>query len=397
MNEYPKREGKHGFVYQIADGVSVTPDIRGTWLLVLRRGAERKKRSFGKTEEDRRDAIKAAELMAIRLGLSLEKRTTDRIFSTLIEEWYSLNEQRWQPGTKERYQCIIRDFLRPLHNLPMEQVDRTKVKRLLVDLLKIRSANTVEVVHAVISGIFSEAIDLGYTEINPAYGMLKKILPPKNKRNLTEPDPFNREDLGAFLEAAWAKLPEPFPLILEVMAMSGMRLGEALAMCWENLDSRNCQYNVAETTRHGRFGPPKSGKRHIDLDETLVGKLDTHIKQLWKDSLAAGVLPHYLFPGITQRMVQGSVRRACMAARLRTRSPHDLRHTYATLLLMDHYSPAYVQKQLGHHSISMTVDIYGHWIPGEGKKDLTKTLRGPQTHPGQILTVVGDNCPQRPQ
>ncbi len=366
MSEYPNREGRHGLVYQIADGVSVTPDIRGTWLLVLRRGAERKKRSFGKTEEDLRDAIKAAELMAIRLGLSLEKLTTGRTFFTLMEEWYSLNEQRWQPGTKERYQCIKQDFLRPLHNLPMEQVDRTRVKRLLVGLLKIRSANTVEVVHAVISGIFSEAIDLGYTEINPAYGLLRKILPPKNKRNLTEPDPLNREDLGEFLEAAWAKLPEPFPLILEVLAMSGMRLGEALAMCWENLDFRNCQYNVAETTRHGRFGPPKSGKRLIDLDTTLVTKLEIHTKKLKKECLAAGVLPHYLFPGITQRM----------------------RHTYATLLLVDHYSPAYVQKQLGHHSISMTVDIYGHWIPGEGRKDLTKTLRGSKVRPGQTLTVV---------
>ena len=63
------------------------------------------------------------------------------------------------------------------------------MKRLLVDLLKIRSANTVEVVHAVISGIFSEAIELGYTEINPAYGLLKKILPSKNKRNLTRTRP----------------------------------------------------------------------------------------------------------------------------------------------------------------------------------------------------------------
>lgn len=53
---------------------------------------------------------------------------------------------------------------------------------------------------------------------------------------------------------------------------------------------------------------------------------------------------------------------------------------------MDHYSPAYVQKQLGHHSISMTVDIYGHWIPGEGKKDLDKTLRGPKACPGRTLS-----------
>lgn len=388
MMDYPKKEGKHGPIYQISEGLYVTFNEYGSWAVIFKRGTERKKKSFGKTEEDLRKAIKAAELLAAKLGLTLEKQISAISFGKFIEEWYSLNEQRWQPGTRERYQCIIRDFLRPFHNLPMEQVDRTRVKRLLVDLLKIRSANTVAVVHAVISGIFSEAIDLGYTEVNPAYGLLKKILPPKNKRNLTEPDPFNGEDLGEFLEAAWNKLSKAFPLILEIMAMTGMRLGETLAMCWENLDSRNCQYNVAETTRHGRFGPPKSGKRHIDLDETLVGKLDTHIKKLRKDCMAAGVLPHYLFPGITQRMVQGAVRGACMAARLRTRSPHDLRHTYATLLLMDHYSPAYVQKQLGHHSISMTVDIYGHWISGEGKKDLTKTLRGPKARPGRTLSVV---------
>ncbi len=169
--------------------------------------------------------------------------------------------------------------------------------------------------------------------------------------------------------------------------MSGMRLGEVLAMCWENLDSRNCQYNVAETTRHGRFGPPKSGKRYIDLDETLVGKLDTHIKNLRKDCMAAGDLPHYLFPGITQRMVQTAMRRGCMAARLRIRSPRDLRHTYTTILLMAHISPAYVQKQLGHRSISMTMDIYGHWVPGEGRERLDQALR-PKAKPGNPLTLV---------
>ncbi len=225
-----------------------------------------------------------------------------------------------------------------------------------------------------------------YTEVNPAHGLLKRILPSKKKRVRSEPDPFNRQDLEAFLLAAWAKLPGPYPLILEVMAMAGLRLGEALAMSGDNLDSRNCQYNVTETTRAGRFGPPKSGKRLIDLDEALVGKLEVHIKKMRKEGMAEGKLPgRYLFPGITQRMIQRAMQRACKAARLRVRNPHDLRHTYATMLLMDHYSPAYVQKQLGHSSISITVDIYGHWIPGEGKMDLTRTLRGPKAKPGESI------------
>lgn len=119
----------------------------------------------------------------------------------------------------------------------------------------------------------------------------------------------------------------------------------------------------------------------------MVAKLETHIKKLRKESLRTGIQAHYLFPGITQRMVQTAMRRACMTARLRTRSPHDLRHTYATILLMDHMSPAYVQKQLGHHSISMTVDIYGHWIPGEGRERLDKALR-PKAKPGKSFPLV---------
>ena len=44
-------------------------------------------------------------------------------------------------------------------------------------------------------------------------------------------------------------------------------------------------------------------------------------------------------------------------------SPHSLRHTFASLLLQQGESPAYVQRQLGHASIQLTVDTYGKWLP----------------------------------
>ena len=386
---YPQIEGKYGPIYQIAEGISVNLNEFWSWEAILRRGSDRKKKAIGKGEENFHKAVRAAELLAAGLGLPLLRPAVDMTFAAMAREWHELNAGRWRPGTKERYECIIREHLRPLEKLPLEKVDKAQVKRLLADLLQIRSPKTVEVTHAVISGIFTEANELGYTDVNPAHGLLKRILPSKKKRVHNEPDPFTRQDLEKFLEAAWDKLLEPYPLILEVMAMTGLRLGEVLAMTVENLDAQNGQYNVTETTRAGRFGPPKSGKRLIDLDETLVGKLEVHIKKMRKESMAEGRLQSpYLFPGITQRMVQRAMQRACMAARLRVRNPHDLRHTYATMLLMDHYSPAYVQKQLGHSSISITVDIYGHWIPGEGKKDLVKTLRGTKAVPGRTLTLA---------
>jgi integrase len=46
---------------------------------------------------------------------------------------------------------------------------------------------------------------------------------------------------------------------------------------------------------------------------------------------------------------------------------HDLRHTYVSLLIQQGESLAYIRDQLGHHSIQVTVDIYGHLVPGGNK------------------------------
>lgn len=49
---------------------------------------------------------------------------------------------------------------------------------------------------------------------------------------------------------------------------------------------------------------------------------------------------------------------------------HDLRHTYATLRVDAGHNIADVQKQLGHHSIKITIDTYHHWMPGTAKAEV---------------------------
>ena len=51
---------------------------------------------------------------------------------------------------------------------------------------------------------------------------------------------------------------------------------------------------------------------------------------------------------------------------------HDLRHTYASLLLAQGESLVYVKDQLGHSNISITVDTYGHMVPGENRDAVDK-------------------------
>lgn len=271
----------------------------------------------------------------------------------------------------------------------IDDISRNDIKDHLRKLFKKRSPATVEAVHSVVSGIFEEAIDDQKLETNPTRGLLKKILPPKKKRDLKDPDPFTREERDLFLALAESTCSFKEQLILKVMVHAGLRLGEALAMRLKNLDVEKMIYLVAESFKQKRFKKPKLGKtRFVDFPDFLVDEIGDFAMYLKKKGLKQGhgsvVDLLFLDPEeygewpYSQRKIQALVRRVCKKAKLRVRNPHDLRHTYATIMLMAHQSPGYVQQQLGHSSISTTMDIYCHWIPGEGRKGLEDALLGPE-------------------
>ena len=70
---------------------------------------------------------------------------------------------------------------------------------------------------------------------------------------------------------------------------------------------------------------------------------------------------------LEERNVRHVFTRMLEKAELRQIRIHDLRHTYASLLLQQGESIVYVKEQLGHASIQITVDTYGHLIPGANR------------------------------
>jgi integrase len=74
-------------------------------------------------------------------------------------------------------------------------------------------------------------------------------------------------------------------------------------------------------------------------------------------------------------------------AGVRYRPPHQLRHAFASLLIGQGESLAYVRDQLGHHSIKLTVDTYGHWLPGSNRQAVDRLdAIGPAPDPGASET-----------
>ena len=147
----------------------------------------------------------------------------------------------------------------------------------------------------------------------------------------------------------------------------------------KHLDFGAMTYCVAESFKQKRFKKPKFGKtRFVDFPAFLMDELKGYVIDLKKQNLkkGRGSVADRLFIDpkerghwpYSQRKVQGFVKKVCRAAGLSIHNPHDLRHTYASIMLMAHQSPGYVQKQLGY---SLHIDHHGYLLPldsGGGSK-----------------------------
>ena len=111
---------------------------------------------------------------------------------------------------------------------------------------------------------------------------------------------------------------------------------------------------------------PKTIKstRRVDMTPMLLLTMQAMRKRRWWE------LNKWVFPSHTGRvpishswLTRTVWRRVQEKAGVRVRNWHNLRHTFATHLLMAGVNPIYVSKQLGHATVSMTMDIYAHWIP----------------------------------
>ncbi len=407
--KYKPKEGKHGPVYHVATGVNVHLNARGKWIITIFKGGERKNKTVGVGREALTKAIKTAEVLAEKLGAmtqglpaAQDEKNVAPDFAAYSMKWLEGNAGRWSPLTYCRYEEVLR-----LHVLPdkifkgkaINQFERTDIKDLLRNLLKSYSPATVELVHTVLCSVFDEVLDDKLVDGNPARNLLKKILPPKRMRNVKDADPFKPDERDLFLETANEYCTRGEVLILKVMAYGGFRIGETLAMRADNLDIRGKTYHISQSFRRCELNKPKFGKvRTVDLPDFLVDELRAHILDLKRHSLKSGKggVVDLLFVDqkegddmpYSQRKIQGVVAKVCRKAGVRVRNPHDLRHTYATTLLMAHQSPAYIMRQMGHSSISVTVDIYGHWFPNEGRENLEQALRGPVRNPDEKCILL---------
>ncbi|MGE0521359.1 MAG: site-specific integrase [Candidatus Binatia bacterium] len=173
-----------------------------------------------------------------------------------------------------------------------------------------------------------------------------------------------------------------YPFLL-CLARTGLRLGEAIALKWGDVDWRGGFIHVQRSYSRGELSTPKSGKdRRVDMSAQLQRVLratyeDRFARAVAIDAIAqaaleverAAALDAWVFPDDAGGLIDESNFRhriwqpPLTAAELRHIRLHDLQHTCASLLIAGGAELQYVQQQLGHHSPAFTLTVYGHLLP----------------------------------
>jgi integrase len=299
-------------------------------------------------------------------------------------------ETRWlpsvvatiRPSTHYSYARNMRLHVYPvLGDVPLQRLEPSALNALYAQLLLNGrkdqaaggplSAKSVRYVHDVLNRALQDAFRWQLVSRNVA----RLANPPKPKiADRKEQVTWTREELAAFLDGSRThRLHAAF----FVLATTGARRGEVLALRWSDVDLRNGRLYVRRSlvcvTHEPMYSDTKTtrSRRAIAIDPATVATLRRHRADQAAERLAAGaayedrdllfcdVHGRELHPERFSRTFQETVE-ALTIPRIRL---HDLRHTWATLALQTGIHPKIVSERLGHANTTITLDIYSHVLP----------------------------------
>ena len=362
-------------------GVKVLrPSGRKDWYIQVCEGGERYLRHAGS-----RDAAFAAK-KEIEASLAAgtfrkpEKKAEKGItFREAAERWKKEHvELRLKASTKKYYADLVDSYLNPFfENMPLAEITRRNVKEAVafwVERAKASESKRGErsIPNALRTGgaLFSWAIEEELAAVNPFVNPGKVF-----KVESFQGDYLRPEEVTPYLDGVRKKAPRYYS-ILRTMLHAGLRVGEAIALKWGNIDWNGKFLTVQESSWKGILSTPKteSSIRRVDLSPEMVEVLQQNRKALAEQALKAGrPLPETVFANsaggpIDSSNVRGAHEAGLKAAGLRHIRIHDLRGTYTSLAVSAGVPIYFVSKSLGHSDTATTEKHCASLAPGAARE-----------------------------
>lgn len=342
-----------------------------------RRRRHQKERTFGTEREAKRHQ---AAMEARRAAPASEERLAD-----YVPRWLARREAAgWQPATAFRREASWRNHGRePLGGIALCELTREDVRR-VIDGMRAKglSASSIKNLVAVLGPALDEAVLDGLIDRNPVRGIarLGRVRGGQGRTNWWDEDQvvaFERATAAEDDAALWVLLPR-----------TGLRIGEAIALRWADLDLGAGTARIAKTATYDRRGKQteragtKGGGagRTVHLFPAVVEALRRHRVRQRARQLAAvdWVDQDRVFPNghgfaLGYQTVQARLTRLIARAGLPRITAHGFRHTAATLAILAGADPPRVQAMLGHGSVQILLEVYTH-LGDRGAKEAAAKL-----------------------
>ena len=364
------------------------------------------KRSLG--TRDRREA----ERLARKAEQELARRETGPGRGVRVRAFYEQRFEAWErrlrKSTLDGYRIGLRQALDLIGEKELGEVTRGDALR-VAEVLRVgpdgkeRSQTTIKHRLAPFQALWNDAIDAGLASSNPfalKARLVRQVASDDHSPQEVDdgPVPYTRDEQARLLEVIRkADFADYVAALLGLRA--GLRRSEVLALTRADVDLETRHVHIQRRLSRGRVERPKtqSSKRRVPVSAQLAREIRSLIARQNEAALRAGTRPpEHLFPAkllrtpdtVRQQEDQFSRRfvRYLKTAKVpRTPMPfHQLRHTFASELLMAGKPIWRVSKWLGHASIELTYRTYSHLIPDPNEHEIVDVLDqavvGERTH-----------------
>jgi len=259
-------------------------------------------------------------------------------------------------ATQEIYSLLLRKHLLPrFRDSRLCDITRAEIQQFLIEKLKNGYAwETTHHLRSLMSKVIRTAVDWNYLSDNPVHGVRMP------ERSLKRPHRFLSLDEVRRLIAA---SDEPVRTIVLLAVMTGLRIGEILALRWGRINFGAGTVRVEETCYKGKFGTPKTraSRREVPLSPAVVQALQAHRMRCSDTANGALVFATRLgTPFASNNLRKRQLHPASHRAGIGMIDWHSLRHTHGTLLHEQGTPLRVAQAQLGHSHMTTTLQVYTH-------------------------------------
>lgn len=374
IKKYTTKNGETRYLFQTYLGID---PITGRERRTTRRGF--------KTMKEAKQAERNLLLDVEENGLPSNQSDgfQDPTFEELASLWLENYKTTVKPSTFENVKSKVEKMTEEhFKELKLKKITVAYCQRVVIELSK----NYVLYNHylSVINRIFKYAVLMDILDSNP----FDKVIKPKSRQIQRKGNFLTKEELKEFLKLAQTTTLSYFFPLVHLMAYTGLRQGEALALKWSDIDFENKKITVDKTAvrikekQTLQTPKTKNSKRVISIDPTTLSILKNwkkdQIKIYFKNGKHFEGDDNFIFTNQRADWVHihnfiPYFKHFVSDHKLKPITPHGLRHTHASLLFSAGVEPKNISDRLGHSTVQITLDLYTH-ITEEQRSDTVEKL-----------------------